>query len=89
MKPFKLDRWVQQISQTQVEELSCSDCLDLVDQYVEAELVGAPLSAQMEQVKHHLYQCQVCREEYQILSDLVREETAGRAPSVDDLKRSL
>ncbi len=89
MKSFKLDRWVQQISQTQDEELSCSDCLDRIDQYVEAELVGAPLNAQMEQVKQHLYQCQVCREEYQILSDLVHEETEERAPSIDELKKSF
>jgi hypothetical protein len=89
MKSFKLDRWIKQISQTEAQEISCSDCLDLVDEYVEAELAGGCLNPEMERVKQHLDQCKVCREDYQMLHDLVLEENEGRAPSIDDLKKAF
>ncbi len=89
MKPFKLDRWVRQIAETQPEEISCSDCLDRISEYVDAEQAGVPLAPHLHEVAQHLFQCQVCREEYEVLSDLVELENKGEAPSVDELKNSI
>ena len=61
MKSFNLERWLKQISQTEAEEISCSECVDLVDIYVEAEWAGAGLDAKLEPVKQHLDQCKACR----------------------------
>ncbi len=89
MKPFKLERWVRLIADTQPDEISCSECLDRISGYVEAEQAGDKPSEQMTQVAEHLVQCQVCREEYEVLSELVALENQGRAPSIDDLKAGL
>ncbi len=89
MKPFKLERWVRLIAETQPDEISCSECLDRISGYVEAEQAGVTPSTQMTQVSQHLVQCQVCREEYEVLSELVALENHGQSPSIDDLKAAL
>ncbi len=89
MKPFKLERWVRLIAETQPDEISCSECLDQISGYVDAEQAGQKPSEEMTRVAQHLVQCQVCREEYEVLSELVALENQGRAPSIDDLKESF
>ncbi len=89
MKPFNLESWVRLIAETQPEEISCSECLDQIPGYVEAEQAGGKPSELMTRVAQHLVQCQVCREEYEVLNELVALENKGRAPSIDDLKASL
>lgn len=89
MKPFRLERWVRLIAETRPDEISCSECLDRISVYVEAEQAGHDSFAEMTPVAQHLVQCQVCREEYEVLSELVALEKDGRAPSIDDLKASL
>ncbi len=85
---FELQEWVEQIALTEAEEISCSECLDQVDVFVDAELAGAPLTPPLVQLKQHLGQCKVCREEYEMLRDLVREENEGVSPSIEELKGS-
>lgn len=89
MKRSQFERWVRQIYATEVEEISCSDCFDLVSQYVDLELKGDAADRNIPGLKQHLDQCRVCREEYEVLSDLTHLEAEGRAPSVDDLLKSL
>ncbi len=89
MKSFNLERWLKQISQTEAEEISCSECVDLVDIYVEAEWAAARLDARLGRVKQHLDQCKACREEYQVLHDLVFEENQGQAPPIKDSQDSF
>lgn len=72
VKRFNLDRWVGQILSTEEQELSCSDCFDLISEYVEREQQHAALDARMTSLHQHLGQCRVCREEYEMLSDLVQ-----------------
>ncbi len=89
MKSFNLERFVRQVSQSEQSEISCSDCLDRIDQYVEAVLAGRAQTPAHREVAQHLVQCKVCREEYEVLRDLAALEQQGRAPSVDDLKKSF
>ncbi len=89
MKPFKLERWVRLIAETEPDEISCSECLDRISAYVEAEQAGKEPAQEMTQVTQHLVQCQVCREEYEVLSELVALEQDGHALSIDDLKASF
>ncbi len=84
-----MERWVRQISKTETEEISCSDCLDRISEYVEAELENRATGERFDKVGQHLEQCRVCREEYEVLRDLVDLENHGQAPSIDDLKKSL
>ena len=85
MKKDWLERWLQNIHQTQDEEISCSECFDQVSHFVELEVSGEDASAKLPQLKQHLSQCAVCREEYETLRDLAHLEREGRLPSVDDL----
>ena len=84
MKKDRLERWLQNIYQTRDEEISCSECFDLVSQYVDVELSGEDAARQMPQLTHHLKQCAACREEYETLRDLARLDKDGKLPSADD-----
>ena len=89
MERSQFERWVRQIYATEEEEISCSECFDLVAQYVDLEIAGESADEKLPRLKQHLSQCRVCREEYEALRDLARLEAEGRAPSVDDLRQSL
>lgn len=86
MKKDRFERWLQNIYHTQDEEISCSECFDLVSHYVEAEVFGEDAAAQMPQLKQHLDQCPACHAEYETLRDLRRLEEKGELPSLDDLQ---
>lgn len=86
MKSNRLEKWLQNIYNTQAVEISCSECFDLVSHFVEMELSGEDAVAQMPQLKQHLGQCSACREEYETLRDLGRLENKGELPSLEDLQ---
>lgn len=86
MKSNRFQRWLQSIYNTQDEEISCTECFDLVSHFVEVELSGQDAVAQMPKVKQHLDQCPACRAEYEILRDLQRLENEGNPPAIDDLQ---
>jgi hypothetical protein len=86
MQKNRFERWLQNIRATEDEEISCSECFDLVSHFVEVELAGENALAQMPQLRQHLDQCSTCREEYETLRDFQRLENKGELPSVDALK---
>jgi hypothetical protein len=86
MNPDRFERWLRNIYETQDEEISCTECFDLVSRFVELEVSGQDATAKMLQVKQHLNQCPACRYEYEILRDLRRLEDEGEMPSSDDLQ---
>ena len=86
MKRNRFERWLQNISKTQDEEISCSECFDLVSHFVDVELSGEDAAVKMPQLKQHLDQCAACREEYETLRDLARLENEGELPPSDDLQ---
>lgn len=86
MKSNRFERWLQNIYHTQDEEISCSECFDLVSRFVELELSDGDPEVKMPQVIQHIHQCSVCREEYETLRDLRRLEDEGMSLLVDDLR---
>ncbi len=78
MDPSRLERLVRMIYRTEDEEISCSECFDLVAQYVDSEIAGRPVPARLRRLAQHLDQCGVCREEYEVLRELARLETEGQ-----------
>lgn len=89
MDASSFDRFAKQIYATTDREISCSACLDLISDYVDAKLDESPLTEELDTVTQHLVQCKVCREEYEILRELASLEKQGQAPDIDDLKQSL
>lgn len=80
MDPRLIERLLRHVSDTEAEEISCSDCFELLSTGVELELAGATSSPVLARLAQHLGQCGVCREEYETLRDFVRSETEGPIP---------
>jgi hypothetical protein len=85
----RFTHWLKNIYETRENEISCSECFDLVSRYVELEIAGEDAAGKMPELRHHLNQCRACRDEYEALRDLRRLEDDGELPSVDDLKNSI
>jgi hypothetical protein len=75
-----IERLLRQVSHTEAEEISCSECFDLLSTGVELELAGATAAPAFARLAQHLGQCAVCREEFETLRDLVRSEGEGQTP---------
>lgn len=86
MRRKRFESWLQKIYTTQDEEISCSECFELVSPFVEMELSGEDPEVKLPRVRQHLNQCSACREEYETLRDLRRLEEEGGPPSLDDLR---
>jgi hypothetical protein len=89
VKRNQLERLLRLVARTEDEELSCSECFDLLPQYVDLEVAGEAPDSQLPLFRQHLEQCSVCRDEYVTLRELARLEAEGRSPSIDDLRRTL
>ncbi|HEY3064738.1 MAG TPA: hypothetical protein VGL09_03050 [Methylomirabilota bacterium] len=68
------------IAGTAESEISCSECFRLLPQYAELELADPSAVVAPSPLSQHLQQCGVCREEYEVLRDLLRAD-AGPPPS--------
>jgi hypothetical protein len=54
-------------------EVSCEQCFELLDQYVELELAGADADAEIPGLRAHLHGCSACREDHESLRALVAD----------------
>jgi hypothetical protein len=52
-------------------EVSCEECFELLDQYVDLELAGEDAAARLPGMRAHLQGCPACQEDHQSLRDLV------------------
>jgi len=60
-------------------ELSCDECFELLDEYVELELQGADADEHIPGLRSHLYGCPACREEHESLLALVARDGPASA----------
>jgi hypothetical protein len=58
-------------------EVSCEDCFELLDQYVELELAGRDAAGRLPGMRTHLEGCPACREDHESLRDFVASHGAG------------
>ena len=89
MSTSNYERLLRLAARTQEQELSCTECFDVLPQYVDLEVAGAAPERQLPLFRQHLEQCGVCREEYETVRELAQLEAEGRSPSIDDLRRTL
>jgi hypothetical protein len=61
-------------------ELTCEECFDLLDRYVELELAGAPADEHVPGMRAHLEGCPACDEDHESLLAFVASQ-AGRPRS--------
>lgn len=58
---------------TKDDSLGCDGCLELMDQFAQAELDGTSIPKALESVRIHLEQCKCCKDEYEALMIALRE----------------
>ena len=54
-------------------QVSCEQCFELLDQYVELELAGVDADVRVPGLRTHLDGCPACKEEHESLRALVAE----------------
>jgi Putative zinc-finger len=86
VEPSASRRLLRDVARTDDEEISCSECFDLVSRYVDRPVTESLGDGALARLQQHLRQCGVCREEYEILRDLVGLDADGRGPSADDVR---
>jgi anti-sigma factor RsiW len=52
-------------------EVSCEECFELLDQYVDLELAGEDADARLPGMRAHLQGCPACHEDHESLRELV------------------
>lgn len=57
-------------------QVTCAQCFELLDQYVELELAGIDADGRIPGLRTHLNGCPACREEHESLRALVAEGAA-------------
>ena len=55
-------------------ELTCEECFEALDRYVELEVSGADADTKIPGMRAHLLGCPACREDHESLRALVADE---------------
>lgn len=58
-------------------EVSCEQCFELLDQYVDLELAGEDADARLPGMRAHLEGCPACHEDHESLRELVSSDGGG------------
>ena len=58
-------------------QVTCEECFELLDEYVELELGGEDADRRLPGMRAHLEGCPACREDHESLRDLVLGEQPG------------
>jgi hypothetical protein len=83
VKPLHpVHRLLRLIAGTAETEISCTECFGLLPQYADLEQAGRPAATVFPQLVQHLQQCAACREEYEVLRDLLHADDT-RPPASD------
>lgn len=61
-------------------ELSCEQCFEELDRFVDLEIAGADPERAVPGMRAHLEGCPACREDHESLAALVAREAAGQQP---------
>jgi predicted anti-sigma-YlaC factor YlaD len=56
-------------------EVSCEECFELLDEYVDLELAGEDADARLPGIREHLQGCPACREDHDSLRDFVGSQS--------------
>ena len=68
------DRLLQRLLGPPGPELTCEECFEHLDEYIEYEIVDADADARISGMKAHLEGCPACGEDHASLRDLVQSE---------------
>ncbi|NKB25489.1 MAG: hypothetical protein GKR87_14150 [Kiritimatiellae bacterium] len=63
---------IKLISVTREKESNCEECLSRVAEHAECFLTGKTIPEALKAVEHHLSLCEECKEEYEVLLELLQ-----------------
>jgi hypothetical protein len=72
-EPTQRDRLVGRLLGPAGPELSCDECFDQLDRYVELELAGDEADAAIPGMRAHLQGCSACAEDHESLCALLSD----------------
>jgi hypothetical protein len=76
MSPDELQReLIQRLLGPFGPEVSCEECFELLDRYVELELAGEDADARLPGMRNHLHGCPACNEDHESLYELVAQRS--------------
>lgn len=67
LNPEQIAELLKMIRETEEVELSCPDCLDALDIYIQSVQDGKPIEGLLERVRDHLAGCPFCKSEYDLI----------------------
>jgi hypothetical protein len=73
-RPGEPDRLLARLVGPAAREISCEQCFDELDRYVELELAGRDADAAVPGMRAHLAGCPACAEDRESLRALLRSE---------------
>lgn len=68
-----LKKMVRAIKNTRDDEISCDECFEKLDNFIDLELKGKSPEKALPLVKDHLDRCRECKEEYEALLKAVKQ----------------
>jgi hypothetical protein len=71
---MKRDEMLGRVLGPGAPELSCEQCFDELDRYVELTLAGEPADERIPGMRAHIEGCPACAEDFRSLRDLVGRE---------------
>lgn len=75
----RVNRLFKAVWATRDVEITCTDCFNLLDQFVDLQVAGTDPATNLSQVQQHLDVCPECFEEYQALLAVVYwDQTEGQ-----------
>jgi hypothetical protein len=72
--PHDRDRLLARLTGPAGPELSCEECFDQLDRYVELELAGSDADSVIPGMRAHLEGCSACAEDRESLRELLLSE---------------
>jgi hypothetical protein len=68
----QVHRLLQMIRQTKDVELTCPECLDQLDKYIQSILDGMPVDGALERVREHLEACPCCEGQFKLVLETLK-----------------
>lgn len=68
----QMEMLLKMLEGTRDVELSCPECLDHLDKYIQRILDGEPIDGVLEQVKTHLEACPPCNDQFKLVIETLK-----------------
>lgn len=85
MKKERFTRWIKQIHRTEKAEIECDRLQKLLPAFIDAEVTGALIAAEIVEIQIHLAQCSDCMGDYEGLRQIALLEINGELPEAATL----